>query len=138
MNATDLLIDGIRDHLEAVAPSPLSTCSFTIRDQAQDRSFPQVRVSERGIEEVNEALLGVYRATVDVTLRDIPDATTDAVHQSLADDLWCLVADSDIEHSLSSVPGLKVHDVRCGGPMTAPDDDYRATSFELSVVFHTD
>ena len=135
MNATDLLIDGIRDHLEAVATGTLADCSFVVRDQASDRTFPQVRVSERGIEEIHEALLGVYRATVDVTLRTIPADTTDAAHFTLADSLWNFVADDDIENSLSSVDGLKVHDVRCAGPQTAPDDDYRATVLELSVVF---
>ena len=138
MNPTDLLIDGIRDHLEAVAVSPLSTASFVIRDQARDRTFPQVRISERNIEELHEALHGVYRATIDATLRTIPKDTTDAVHQSLADELLNLVADDDMENSLCSVQGLKVHDVRCGGPMTEPDDDYRSTTCSLTVVFHSD
>jgi len=138
MNATDLLIDGIRDHLEATATGALADATFVIRAQAEDRSFPQVRVSERGVEEVNEALLGVYRAAVDVTLRTIPGDTTDAAHHSLAEDIWNLVADDDIENSLSSVPRLKVHDVRCAGPMTEPDDDYRSTTCGLSCVFHTD
>ena len=71
-NPTDLLIDGIRDHLEAVAVSPLSTASFVIRDQARDRTFPQVRISERNIDELHEVLHGVYRATIDATLRTIP------------------------------------------------------------------
>jgi len=136
MNPTDLLLDGIRDHVEAVAPSPLSTCSFVIREQSANRSFPQVRVAERDIEELHDALLGVYRAKVHVVLRTIPADTSDTVHQTMADDLWELVADQDIENSLSSVGGLKVHDVRCAGPLTEVEDDYRSTVVELSVVFH--
>lgn len=135
MTATDLLIDGIRDHVEAIAPTTLGTCSFAVRDQATNRSFPQVRVSERAIEE-HEILQGVYRATIDVCLRTIPDDTTDATHYTMVEELWNIVADEDIENSLSSVDGLKVHDVRCSGPMTEPDEDYRETTLELSVVFH--
>ena len=54
----------------------------------------------------------------------------------MADSIWNLVADDDIENSLSSVPRLKVHDVRCIGPRTEVEDDYRATTCSLSVVFH--
>lgn len=133
--ATDLLIDAIRDHIEAVAPSPLSTCSFVIRDQAATQTFPQVRVSERSVEE-HDILVGVYTSTVDVTLRTIPDDTGDSIHYSMSQDLWNIVGDDEIELSLSSVNTLKVHDVRCAGPMSEPEDDYRQTVMELRCVYH--
>ena len=136
MTATDLLIDAIRDHIEAVAPTTLATCQFAIRDEATNRAFPQVRVSERSIEE-HEVLLGVYRCTVDVTIRTIPDDTGDSTHRTMVEELWNIVADEDIENSLTSVDTLNVHDARCSGPMTAPEDDMRETTLELSCVFHT-
>ena len=134
MNSTDLLVDAIRDHVEAVAPATLATCSFVIRDQADDRTFPQVRVSERSIEE-HEVIRGSYRARVDATLRTNPEDTSDATHYAMVEELWGLVADEDIERSLSSMNYLKCHDCRCSGPITEPEDGYRSTVLELNVVF---
>ena len=133
-NPTDLVIDGIRDHIEAEATGTLADCTFVVRDQAQDRNFPQVRTSERSSEE-HETLLGVYRAQIDATLRTNPTDTTDDEHHVLAGLVWNIVADEDIEDSLSDVDGLLCYDVRCAGPTTEPDDDYRLTVFSLTVVF---
>jgi hypothetical protein len=135
MNPTDLLIDGIRDHIEAVAPTALSACSFVIRDQAADRSFPQVRVFETGVEE-HEVLLGVYRASVSVQLRSIPEDDSDSSHRGMAEELWNIVADESIEESLEGVANLAVPDIRCSGPMTDVDEDMRVTTFELTAVYH--
>ena len=134
MNATDLLIDSIRDYIEATAVTPLSTCSFVLRDQAADRTFPQCRTSERSVEE-HEIVRGAYIAQVDVTLRTIPGDTSDADHQSIADQLWGIIADVDIHRWLSQTGSLQVFDVRCSGPMTEPDDDYRSTTFPLRCVY---
>ncbi len=136
MNSTDLIVDGIRDHIEAEASSPLDECTFVIRDQATDRGFPQVRVSERSIEE-HDVLLGVYTAQVEVSLRTNPEDTDDDAHRTMVEQIWCLVADENIEHDLSSVDSLFVQDVRCAGPMTEVEDNYRLTTFDLRCVFHS-
>ena len=134
MNATDLLIDAIRDHIEATATSPLSACSFVIRDNAIDRTFPQCRTSERSVEE-HEIVLGTYLAQVDVTIRTNPEDTSDAVHQSIVDQAWQIVADTELKRWLSQTAELQVFEARCSGPMTEPDDDYRATTFPLRCVY---
>lgn len=129
---TDSVVKGIDAFLEDFRSGDLAGATISLRDDDADLTYPAIIVSEDGQPEQHELLRNEWTVPAMVTLKTIPEDTTEEAHQLMTENL---------AGALGNIEGIKAriservlcHDLWGGQGATEEADRYRVTEFPLEA-----
>tara|TARA_R110001599_G_scaffold344049_1_gene567223 strand:- start:168 stop:608 length:441 start_codon:yes stop_codon:yes gene_type:complete len=104
-----------------------------------NRDYPCIDITDEGVEE-HDILRGVFDPlSVDIKLCTTPnddtlDGTTEAEHQAIVDQLYCLLANINGIQELGAATGLTVFDIRNPSVANSREDGKNTTTFSQDIT----
>lgn len=144
MTTTDKTLAGLKAWITYRAPAELAEVPIYLRDDATERDFPCIVLSDTGAEE-HPVLRGVLSIGIEAKLLSVavdePEsddtyATSTDDHRTIAGQLADILGETAAAVDfLTARDGLKCFDLRGAAPTTEPDDEgHRATTIQLGAV----
>ena len=103
------------------------------------RDYPCIDITDEGAE-AHDILRNVFDPlSVDIKLCTIPnddtlDGTTEAEHQAIVDQLYCLLGDINGINELAATTGLTVFDIWNGSVSNGREDGKSTTTFSQDIT----
>ena len=133
---TDKTIAALKSYLEANADGNLDDATVFERDDDADLSYPALIIREDGEPEQHGLLRNEWTVNLVVSLKTIPEDTTESAHQLMTLNLAELLGDAEAvcDAMNETIPTRGIYG---GEGSTDAEDGYRISEFPLEAMVNS-